>query len=86
LSRQSRDFASRHANVAHFSESAALSFGLTPFRFACRLQAMNFAIAPSKSAARVHARIGAGARALVVAMTMLQDVVLPPRSPGPGRP
>ena len=47
---------------------------------------MNFAIALSKSAARVHARIGAGARALVVAMTMQQDVVLPPRSPGPGRP
>ena len=63
-----------------------MSFALTPFRFARRLDAMNFAIAPSKSAARVHARIGTGVRALVVAMTMPQDVVLPPRSPGPGRP
>jgi hypothetical protein len=58
---------------------------LTLSRFACRLEAMNFVVAPSKAAARAHAHVGAGARALVVAMTTMQ-VTLPPRSPGPGRP
>jgi len=62
-------------------------FDLTPSGFARRLQAMNFAVAPSKAVARALAHAGAGARALVVAMTTtLRDVVLPPRSPGPGRP
>ncbi len=48
---------------------------------------MNVATAPSKSAACAHACLGEGARVRVaVAMAMLQDVFLPPRSPGPGRP
>ena len=48
---------------------------------------MNFAAASSKAACR-HARAGADMGALaVVVMAIAQGVtVLPPRSPGPGRP
>jgi len=48
---------------------------------------MNFATASSVFAKRAGVRVGADVRApAVVALTMMQDVVLPPRSPGPGRP
>jgi hypothetical protein len=86
LSRQSRGLASRHANAARSSESAASLFGLTLFGFTRRLERMNFAAASHHAAKRAPAR-GATAYALaVVVMTMQGAVVAPPRSPGPGRP
>ena len=61
--------------------------GVAFFRGCPQTEAMNFAAASSKHARRI-ARAGADMRALtVVAMAMMQGVVvLPPRSPGPGRP
>jgi hypothetical protein len=47
---------------------------------------MNISVAPSRSVAGAPACAGADARALLVVMTTLQGIVLPPRSPGPGRP
>jgi hypothetical protein len=68
----------RHRGVAFWLDALSLRL---------QTEGMNCAAASSKSAARARARIGAGGRALaVVEMTTMQDVVLPPRSPGPGRP
>jgi hypothetical protein len=62
-------------------------FRLDAFRLRQQTEPMNFAFAPSNAAKCACVRVGADARALaVVATAMMQDVVLPPRSPGPGHP